>query len=181
MGAPALVYRRRIDESYCERGVLADGAAVLVRPLRPADAPLLQEGLLQLSQRTRYLRFHGPRGPFSAEELRFLTDLDGEMHFALGAFASLPQRLVGVARFVRCGPSAARAELALVVADALQGKGLGLLLLSLLRDAALERDVTHFEGQMLEENRPMRDLLRKMGGRVGLGSAGVCQIELPLI
>src|SRR5919201_1229441 len=55
---------------------------------------------------------------------------------------------------------------------------LGLLLLSRLREAALERNVTRFIGSMLEENRPMRGLLRKVGGRVGLASRGVCEVDL---
>jgi RimJ/RimL family protein N-acetyltransferase len=178
--AAAAIAQRKLGASYCERATLADGTSVELRPIRPADAPLLQTGLLQLSDRTRYLRFHAPRGEFSADELRFLTDVDGEMHFALAAFALPSQRLIAVGRFIRSSGAPAAAELALVVADGLQGKGLGLLLLSRLRDAALERNVTRFTGSVLEENRPMRSLLRKLGGRVGLPSRGVCEMELSL-
>ncbi len=81
---------------------------------------------------------------------------------------------------MRRSASAAEAEIALVVADPVQGKGLGLLLLSRLRDAALERDVTRFTGTVLDENRPMRTLLRKFGGRVGLALRGVCEVDLAL-
>ena len=174
------VAARRLSASYCEGATLTDGTPVVLRPIRPADAPLLQAGLLQLSDRTRYLRFHAPRGEFSAEELRFLTEVDGETHFALTAFTLRSHRLVAVGRFVRGSAAPAEAEIALVVADAVQGKGLGLLLLSRLREAALERDVTRFTGAMLEENRQMRGLLRKLGGRVGLASRGVCEVELAL-
>jgi len=175
------VAQRRLGASYCERATLADGTSVLLRPIRPADAPLLQAGLVQLSERTRYLRFHAPRGPFSPDELRILTDVDGETHFALAAFIPRSQRLIAVGRFVRSSDTAAEAELALVVGDPVQGKGLGQLLLSRLRQAALERDVTRFTGSMLDENRPMRGLLRKLGGRIGVASRGVCDIELSLI
>ena len=171
---------KRLDASYCESATLADGTLVALRPIRPADAPLLQEGLSRLSERTRYLRFHTPRKELSAAELRFLTHVDGETHFALAAFTRLPRRLVAVGRFIRSGAAAVEAEIALVVADALQGKGLGELLLSRLREAALERNVTRFTGTVLEENGPMRALLRKLGGHVGLASRGVCEIELGL-
>jgi len=177
--APAMA-QRRFGATYCERAALTDGTSVELRPIRPADAPLLQAGLRQLSQRTRYLRFHAPRWEFSADELRFLTEVDGESHFALAAFTLPQQRLVAVGRFIRRSTSAAEAEIALVVADAVQGKGLGLLLLSRLRDAALERDVTRFTGTVLDENRPMRTLLRKFGGRVGLALRGVCEVDLAL-
>ncbi|TMA73071.1 MAG: GNAT family N-acetyltransferase [Deltaproteobacteria bacterium] len=178
--AAAVMTQRRFSASYCERATLTDGTSVELRPIRPADAPLLQAGLRQLSERTRYLRFHAPRGEFSPDELRLLTDVDGETHFALAAFTLQSQRLVAVGRFIRSSAAEAAAELALVVGDALQGKGLGRLLLSRLREAALEREVTRFTGTVLDENRPMRALLRKLGGHVGLASRGVCDIELAL-
>jgi GNAT superfamily N-acetyltransferase len=177
---PTAVAQRRPGASYCEHTILADGTSVALRPIHPTDGPLLQAGLLELSDRTRYLRFHAPRGEFSPEELRALTDVDGEKHFALAAFTVRARRLVAVGRFVRDSVAAAEAELALVVADALQGKGLGMFLLSRLREAALERNVARFTGAMLDENRPMRGLLRKLGGRVGMASRGVCDIELAL-
>ena len=54
------------------------------------------------------------------------------------------------------------------------------VLLSRLREAALERNVTRFTGSILDDNRKMRGLLRKLGGRVGLSSRGVCDIDLAL-
>jgi RimJ/RimL family protein N-acetyltransferase len=173
--------QRRLGAGYRERAILDDGTQVLLRPIRPADAPALQAGLLQLSERTRYFRFHGPRGEFTPEELRFLTEVDGESHFALVALSDRSQELVAVGRFCRGGAPAGEAEIALVVADAVQGKGLGQLLLTRLREAALERNFKRFTGVVLEENRSMRGLLRKAGGRVGLPSRGVCEVEMDLV
>lgn len=178
--AATVLAQRNFDARYCERATLDDGTSVVLRPIRSDDGPLLQEGLARLSERTRYLRFHAPRRAFDPDELRFLTHVDGESHFALAALELRSHRLAAVGRFVRNPATPAEAEIALVVADAMQGKGLGLLLMSRLREAALERDVTRFTGAILEENRAMRDLLRKLGGRVGLASRGVCDIELAL-
>ncbi|MFL5438910.1 MAG: GNAT family N-acetyltransferase [Myxococcales bacterium] len=171
---------RRLVATWPERAVLADATRVMIRPIEPGDAPHLQAGLLELSERTRYLRFHGPRSELSAEELRFLTEVDGENHFALVAFTLPRRRLVGVGRFIRLASAPEDAELALVVVDDLQGKGLGEMLLLRLRDAASERGVARFTGSIIDDNRPMRALLRKHGGRVGLPSRGVCNIELAL-
>ncbi len=171
---------RRLDASYRERATLAEGTEVTLRPIRPSDGPLLQAGLLELSERTRYLRFHSPQRELSPEDLRFLTEVDGESHFALVALTVRTSRLVAVGRFVRSRTAADQAEIALVVTDAMQGKGLGQLLLARLREAALERDVTRFTGSVLSENRPMRELLRKVGGRVSLPSRGVCEMVLAL-
>jgi GNAT superfamily N-acetyltransferase len=62
----------------------------------------------------------------------------------------------------------------------MQGKGLGALLLSRLRDAAIARGIRRFTGLMLDENLVMRQLWRKVGGRIGLASWGVCEVELNL-
>ena len=178
--AAVVLPQRRFGAGYSEQATLADATCVLVRPIRPADAPLVQGGMRELSTRTRYYRFHSPRGEFSADELRFLTEVDGEGHFALIALARPPSRLGGVGRFIRSSADPREAEIALVVSDELQGKGLGELLLRRLREAALERDITRFTGEMLDENRAMRGLLHKLGGRAHIASRGVCEIDLPL-
>ncbi|HTO95478.1 MAG TPA: GNAT family N-acetyltransferase [Myxococcales bacterium] len=179
MGAISLM-NRRLGESYCERAILADGTQVVLRPIRQEDGPLLQAGLLELSERTRYFRFHSPRKELSPEELSFLTEVDGESHFALAALKLPAQKLVAVGRWVRSKSEQGQAEIALVVTDALQGRGLGQLLLSRLREAALERNVTRFTGSIIDENRAIRGLLRKLGARIGLAFRGVCEIELAL-
>lgn len=164
----------------CEQVRLDDGTEVELRPIRAADAPLLQSGFLRLSERTRYLRFHGARTELTAEELRYLAEVDGERHVALIAFTA-PGEMAGVGQFVRATPLAPDAEVALVVADDLQGKGLGRALLSRLWKAARARNIGRFTGLVLEENRTMRRFLHQLGARVGLASYGVCEIELPLI
>jgi GNAT superfamily N-acetyltransferase len=177
--ATAIAYRR-VGAGYCERAILADGTSVALRSIRQSDAPLLQDALLRLSPRSRFLRFHAPRGPFSEEELRRLTDVDGETHFAIAAFARPARSLIAVARFLRESVSAPHAEMALAVVDAFQRKGLGRLLLSRLREAAAERNVAVLTGPMLDENQPMRGLLRQSGARIGVARRGVCDIELAL-
>lgn len=165
--------------SDCEHLRLDDGTEVELRAMRPADARLLQSGFLRLSERTRYLRFHGPRTELSAEELRYLAEVDGERHVAMVALTASGQ-MAGVGQFIRATLAAPDAELALVVADDLQGKGLGRALLSRLWNAARARNVARFTGLVLEENRTMRRFLRQLGARVGLSSYGVCEIEIPL-
>jgi hypothetical protein len=54
------------------------------------------------------------------------------------------------------------------------------LLLSRLREAALERGITLFTGSIVDDNRRMRGLLRNFGGHVGLSLRGVCNVELAL-
>jgi len=69
-----------------ERGrvVLRDGSAVLIRPVRGADAPLLADGFARLSERSRRLRFLGRKRTLTEADLRFFTDVDHRDHEALG-------------------------------------------------------------------------------------------------
>ena len=76
--------------------------AVSIRPIRPADRTLITSAVRYTSDRTYQRRFHGPRPRFSPRVVSYLTEVDGENHFALIATErDRPDRLVAVARFVR--------------------------------------------------------------------------------
>jgi len=60
--------------------VLRDGSAVLIRPVRRADAPLLADGFARLSARSRRLRFLSPKTELSPAELGYFTDVDHHNH-----------------------------------------------------------------------------------------------------
>src|SRR5581483_7649840 len=121
---------RVFGRDWTEESVLADGRKVVVRVLRPEDAPLLAKGFEQLSPESRFRRFHGARGPLTADELRYLTGMDGEAHFALGAVDATSGEGLGVGRFVRVAGEPTVAEPAVAIVDAAQRKGLGRFLLA---------------------------------------------------
>src|SRR5712692_6505261 len=81
----ALLRIRRYDASYSERAALADATRVVLRPLGPGDTGRLAAAFARLSQRTRALRFLCGKSELSPDELRKLSDVDGEMHFAIVA------------------------------------------------------------------------------------------------
>lgn len=151
------------DAAYQEDVTLGDGARIRLRLLRPGDRDRLREGFERLSPESRYLRFMGSKAELSERELTALTELDGLEHFALGA-----ARLgadgevgegVGVARFIRHPDDPETAEAAVTVLDALQGRGLGTVLLRRLAAAARERGVRRFAGEILAANEAMWQLL----------------------
>ena len=76
---------------------------MLIRPVRPADDGLLAEGFARLSDRSRRMRFLGPKEALSAAELRYFTDVDHRDHEALGALdhvrgVTYPDALPGPAK-----------------------------------------------------------------------------------
>ncbi len=96
---------------------------VRIRPIRPEDKALLKWGLAHLSPATIQRRFLTPKPRFTAAELRYLTEVDGHDHVALVAIDE-DGDLLGVGRFVRL-EDPAEAEIAIVIADPMQGQGLG--------------------------------------------------------
>ena len=105
--------------------VLRDGSAVLIRPVRSADAPLVADGFARLSARSRQLRFLTPKKDLSPAELRYFTDVDHHDHEALGALDHPGGRGVGIARYVRDADDPQAAEIAVTIIDDWQGRGLG--------------------------------------------------------
>jgi RimJ/RimL family protein N-acetyltransferase len=145
---------------------LRDGSEVVIRRVTSADAPLLAESFERLSRESRELRFLTAKSHLSARELRYLTEVDGHFHEALGALDPATGQGVGVARFARLAPDADVAEVAVTVADAWQQRGLGTLLLEQLTDRARAEGITRYTALVSAENTVVVDLLRRIGAHV---------------
>jgi RimJ/RimL family protein N-acetyltransferase len=141
---------------------LPDGSRVRVRPIAPEDKPLLVEGLRRLSPEAAFRRFMTPKVSFSADELRYLTEVDGHDHIALVAVdAADPARLIGVARCVRVAPDTA--DFAIVVGDRWQGMGLGRRLADEIARRARAEGITKMSATMLADNKPAFRIMRGFG------------------
>ncbi|HEX2071635.1 MAG TPA: GNAT family N-acetyltransferase [Thermoleophilaceae bacterium] len=150
------------------RHVLADGTMVAIRPIAPEDKQELQDGLHRLSDETVQRRFLAPKARFTKAELRYLTEVDGHDHVALVAESERwPGMIVAVARYVRLDDDPDTAEAAIVVADALQGLGLGRLLAERLAAAATVHGVRRFTAEMYGDNRPAQRLMEVLTTRLG--------------
>jgi RimJ/RimL family protein N-acetyltransferase len=160
--------------------LLRDGAQVLIRAISADDAHGLTDGFGRLSQQSRRMRFLSAKPRLSADEVRYLTDVDHHRHEALGAVSLADGRGVGVARFIRLPDEPAAAELALTVVDAWQRRGLGRVLLTALADRAREEGIGRFTALVSVDNTAMIGLLWKMGARLGRESHGTMDFEIPL-
>ncbi|MFE9783992.1 GNAT family N-acetyltransferase [Nocardia salmonicida] len=140
----------------------ADGGVVQVRPIVPADAEALAAFHTALSDRTRYLRYFGPYPQISPKDMYRTTHVD--YRDRVGLVAVLGTAIIAVARYellARQGPRAA--EVAFVVADEHQGRGLGSVLLEHLAGAAAENEVVAFVAEVLAENEAMITVFREAG------------------
>ncbi len=146
---------------------LDNGTEVVIRPIRPDDKARLAAALARLSDETARRRFLAPKRHFSGAELRYLTEIDHLDHWAdVAVLRDDPDAIVGVARWVRDPRDPESAEAAIVVADALQGRGLGRMLGLSIADAARERGVRRFTATMLAENEAAQRLFAAISRRL---------------
>ena len=151
-------------DEYEIKTVTKAGVHLFIRPIKPEDAPLLQELWSRLSPRTLYYRFSSPGKILSPELLVRLTQIDYDREIALIALHSTGSgdRMLGVAR-LNGQPGDDKAEFAIVVGDPWQGLGVGAKLLCCLVAIALRRKIKNLYGLVLKENRAMLELCRKLG------------------
>jgi len=137
--------------------VVSDGGVVHLRPIRAEDADALVAFHATLSDRTRYLRYFGAYPRIPARDLHRFTHVDHRNRVAL--VAVLDEEIIGVGRYDRLRSTGtadtADAEVAFVVADAHQGRGIGSILLEHLAAAARERGIKRFVAEVLAENSRM--------------------------
>jgi acyl-CoA synthetase (NDP forming)/RimJ/RimL family protein N-acetyltransferase len=160
--------------------VLSDGGTVHVRPMVREDAPGIQALHERLSPETVYLRFFSALPKLSAPFLERLTNVDHDDRYAL--VAELGPVIIGVARYDRIADEPDAAEVAFVVDDAHQGRGLGGLLLEQLAAVAREHHVSRFVADTLPGNARMLKVFHDAGFEDERHYAdGVIRIGFPIL
>jgi len=140
--------------------VLRDGTTVELVPMSPEDAGRLVRFHHTLSADTTYLRFFSVHPELNDRELYRFTHVD---HRDREAFVAVVDgEIVAVARFDRLGDGS-DAEVAFVVADSWQSRGLGRVMFDQLADRARQLGVRRFAAETLFHNRPMLAVFKHSG------------------
>jgi len=139
--------------------VLRDGATRHVRPITVEDADRLRAFHQSLSPETVYFRFFAPYPVLSQRDVERFTTVDHVDRVALVALVG--DDIVGVVRYDRIGPD--EAEIAFVVRDDHQGRGLGSVLLEHIASAGRERGLRRFTAEVLPNNRKMLAVFEEAG------------------
>ena len=132
-----------------------DGAPLWLRPVLPGDAERFKNNGA-FSRETLGRRYQGI-APTEAR-LAYLFEVDYVDHFVWVVTDGVDGPVIADARFIRDENDLASAEVALVVADAYQSRGIGTLLLGALAVAARIDGVERFHGRVLSDNPPARSL-----------------------
>ena len=139
-----------------------DGAGLMLRPVLPGDAERFKSNG-SFSRQTLYRRYQG--GAPTEGRLAYLFEVDYVDHFVWVVTDGVDGPVVADARFIRDENDLASAEVALTVADAYQGRGIGTLLLGALAVAARVDGIERFHGRVLTDNPPARALGDKVNAR----------------
>lgn len=142
---------------------LRSGDIVLVRQVRPDDAPALARAYASLGEQSRYRRFFTgiPKVPESV--LAQLTQIDHQDREVLVAVPPLSSEIIGECQFIRHADHPDTADVAVMVVDAWQNRGVASALLARLSERALEAGIEYFTAEILAENRAVLAMLPKLG------------------
>jgi RimJ/RimL family protein N-acetyltransferase len=141
---------------------LRDGTRVRMRPIRADDAPRLVALYERLSRDTRYQRFFSAMRRLPPDWARFLANVDHVTRVALVVESpGEPDALIAVARYEPAG-EAGTVEVAFVVQDDWQNRGLGTVLFRELLNAAAANGIHRFRAWVLADNRRMLDLITRL-------------------
>ncbi|WP_165989622.1 GNAT family N-acetyltransferase, partial [Streptomyces sp. YIM 98790] len=148
--------------------VLRDGGTAHIRPITPEDADRLVAFFSRVSDEAKYYRFFAPYPRLSARDVHRFTHHDHVDRVGLAAV--LGDEFLATVRYDRIdeqgrpatGP-ADRAEVAFLVRDDHQGRGLGSVLLEHIAACARERGIRRFAADVLPDNRKMIKVFTDVG------------------
>ncbi len=147
--------------------LLLDGTAARLRPILPADADLLIAFYARVSAESKYKRFFAPYPLLSDSDVKRFTSVDYDDRVAF--VVTLGADLVAVGRYERI--TGEEAEVAFLVEDDQQGRGIAQLLLEHLAQAGRERGIHRFVADVLPGNTRMISTFRDAGYTVESGYA----------
>jgi acetyltransferase len=141
---------------------LRDGAAILVRPVRPEDEPLYRPFFADVTPQDLRLRFFAPVKDFSHAFISRFTQIDYARAMAFIAIETATGKMLGVVR-LHADANYETGEYAILVRSDLKGRGLGWLLMQLIIEYARAEGLKTIEGQVLSENTTMIAMCRELG------------------
>jgi acyl-CoA synthetase (NDP forming)/GNAT superfamily N-acetyltransferase len=154
--------------------LLRDGRTAHIRPIRPEDAELLVEFYGRVSDESKYYRFFSPMPQLSDRDVKRFTQVDYVTRVAF--ILTVGGLMIAVGRYDTISPG--RAEVAFLVEDRHQGRGIGQLLLEHLAQAGRERGIEQFTAEVLPDNQAMIHTFRDAGYKVASQyDEGVMELE----
>ena len=146
---------------------LSDGRHVCLRTIRPSDETRIRDGIMELSDRSRYLRFFSAFKEPPENIVKQLGAVDGHDHIAWGAILLDEEHYppIGAAHAIRSATEPSCGELAIAVLDDYQGHGLARMLLAAVFANCSDEGIPSLEIQVMAENRAAIKLIESLGAK----------------
>jgi len=157
----------RYPEELERYEVLKDGTQIFFRPVKPTDEPAMTEMLYSLSKESVRTRYFTQLMAFPHKAVQKLTNIDYRNDLAIVGVVPSPagEEIVAIAQYY-LDPDTQAAEVAFLVQDEWQAKGMGTFLLQYLATVARKRGVRQFYATVLPINRPMLNIFHNSGYKV---------------
>jgi len=146
---------------------LHDGTQIFFRPIKPSDEPALMEMLYSLSEQSVRTRYMTRTKAFPHRDVQQLTNIDYKNDLAIvGVVPGVSgEEIVAIGQHF-LDPKTQAAEVAFIVLDEWQQKGMGTFLLEYLTQIAKQRGVKRFYAKVLPSNKPMLAIFHNSGYKV---------------
>jgi len=146
---------------------LRDGTEIFFRPIKPPDEPALSEMLYSLSEKSVRTRYMTRTKAFPHRDVQQLTNIDYKNDMAIvGVVPGVSgDEIVAVGQYF-LDPKTLSAEVAFVVQDEWQQKGMGTFLLDYLTQIARQRGVRRFYAKVLPSNKAMLAIFYNSGYKI---------------
>ncbi len=146
---------------------LRDGTEIFFRPVKPTDEPALSEMLYSLSEKSIRTRYMTHTVVFPHRDIQRLTNIDYRQDIAIvGVIPNVSgEEIVAIAQYF-LEPKTQAAEVAFLVQDEWQQKGMGTFLLDYITQIAKQRGVKKFYAKVLPINEPMLAIFHNSGYKV---------------
>ncbi len=157
----------RYPEEIETHKTLNDGTEIFFRPVKPTDEAALSEMLYSLSPSSIRTRYMTQTMTFPHKDLQQITNVDYSQNLAIvGTVPAVAgEQIVGIAQYF-LDPKTCAAEVAFLVQDEWQQKGMGTILLEYLTEIAKQRGVKSFYAKVLPTNKLMLAVFYNSGYKV---------------
>ena len=184
MSAPDEAVASRLPAEFARDITLRNGTALRLRALRDSDRSELVALFNRCSPESIRFRFLRLITSLPDSLLDQLVSVDGSKHVAIVVTKpeNADERVVAIGRYYALDERPEVAEVAFLVEDQMQKRGIGTILLDTLAEIARLHSITRFSADVLADNRTMLSVFRKAGYALSSSvSYGVTHLEFSIL
>ncbi len=168
--------------TYKEHVLLKNGQGLIFRPASLSDIPKVESFMTRVSRESLRMRFMASISHVSSDVIKQLCSGDLKSSGCLLAISgdTKDSKVVGLGNYIAVG-NGHTAEVAFLIEDGYQGKGIGTLLLERLAGIAAANGFIEFEAEVLPDNQQMINVFKSSGfERHQVWNSDTVHIELPV-